>query len=291
MGLETGNYISALVSTNPIGATDPKSQGDDHIRFIKTKLLETFPNVTGAVTASHTELNLTVGASQGLATLSVSFAALQTLVGQMGSFSASVTSSDITGSIRAPVLKTQAGFTAGTFTAATVVVSDKGIITNIAAGIANTKLSGDVVQIVNFQTGLAAQNNTVIPDDDTIPQNTEGTEYMSLAITPTSATNKLKIDVVFQWGLSALAEAVMALFQDTTVNALAVSQACSDNANGLSSPICLTHYMTAGTTSATTFKVRAGGIAANTLTFNGKAGAARFGGSLASSITITEIKV
>ncbi|MBF0171741.1 MAG: hypothetical protein HQK87_11780, partial [Nitrospinae bacterium] len=58
MGLETGSYISALVATNPVGATDPKSQGDDHLRFIKAKILETFPNITGAVTASHTELNL-----------------------------------------------------------------------------------------------------------------------------------------------------------------------------------------------------------------------------------------
>lgn len=133
MGLESGSFISALVSTNPVGATDPKSQGDDHIRFLKAKILETFPNTTGAVTATHTELNLVAGATGGLATLSVSFAALQTLVGQMGSFSASVTSSDITGSIRAPVLQTQAGFTAGTFTAATVTVNNKGIITNIAA--------------------------------------------------------------------------------------------------------------------------------------------------------------
>lgn len=60
MALETGSYISALVSTNPTGS-DAKSSGDDHIRFIKAKLLETFPNVTGAVTASHTQLNFLNG--------------------------------------------------------------------------------------------------------------------------------------------------------------------------------------------------------------------------------------
>lgn len=102
MGLEIGSYISALVSTNPIGATDPKSQGDDHIRFIKAKLLETFPNVTGAVTATHTQLNFTVGATQGLATLSISLASAITLLGEMGTLSASVTSSDMTGTIRNP---------------------------------------------------------------------------------------------------------------------------------------------------------------------------------------------
>lgn len=35
MGLETVTTIDDLVTTNPVGATDPKSEGDDHIRNIK----------------------------------------------------------------------------------------------------------------------------------------------------------------------------------------------------------------------------------------------------------------
>ena len=57
MGLETGTYISDLVPTNPVGATDPKSQGDDHLRLIKSVLKNTFPSITGAVTKTQTELN------------------------------------------------------------------------------------------------------------------------------------------------------------------------------------------------------------------------------------------
>ena len=54
--------------------------------------------------------------------------------------------------------------------------------------------------------------------------------------------------------------------------------------------VTFTHYMTAGTTSATTFKVRAGADGAGTTTTNGGAGMGRFfGGVMASSITITEI--
>lgn len=63
MGLETATYISGLVATNPVGATDPKSQGDDHLRLIKSTLLATFAAIAGAVTASHTELNLLTGAT------------------------------------------------------------------------------------------------------------------------------------------------------------------------------------------------------------------------------------
>lgn len=57
MGLETGTYISDLNAVNPVGASDPKSQGDDHIRLIKSTILASFPGITGAMTKTHTELN------------------------------------------------------------------------------------------------------------------------------------------------------------------------------------------------------------------------------------------
>jgi hypothetical protein len=60
MALETGTYINSLVATNPT-ATDPKSEGDDHLRLLKSTILASLPAVTGAVTATHTELNLLDG--------------------------------------------------------------------------------------------------------------------------------------------------------------------------------------------------------------------------------------
>jgi len=56
MALETGTYIDDLVATNPAG-TDAKSTLDDHIKLIKATLLATFPNITGAMTKTHTLLN------------------------------------------------------------------------------------------------------------------------------------------------------------------------------------------------------------------------------------------
>lgn len=70
MGLETGTYISDLVSTNPV-SSDPKSQGDDHIRFVKATVKATFPNVTGAVTATQAELNIIDGATLSTAELNI----------------------------------------------------------------------------------------------------------------------------------------------------------------------------------------------------------------------------
>jgi hypothetical protein len=47
MALESATYIDGLVITNPTGS-DSISQGDDHIRLIKTVLKNSLPNVTGA---------------------------------------------------------------------------------------------------------------------------------------------------------------------------------------------------------------------------------------------------
>jgi hypothetical protein len=44
-----------------VGATDPKSQGDDHIRLIKSVLKNTFPNINAAVNATDEQMNFLVG--------------------------------------------------------------------------------------------------------------------------------------------------------------------------------------------------------------------------------------
>jgi len=60
MGLETGTYIDSLNSSNPV-AGDPVNEGDDHLRLIKATVKASFPSVSGAVSATHTELNLIDG--------------------------------------------------------------------------------------------------------------------------------------------------------------------------------------------------------------------------------------
>lgn len=57
MGLEAVSYIPDLVATNPL-VSDSVSQGDDHIRNIKTALLNTFTNFAGAaMTLTEAQLN------------------------------------------------------------------------------------------------------------------------------------------------------------------------------------------------------------------------------------------
>jgi hypothetical protein len=147
---------------------------------------------------------------------------------------------------------------------------------------------GVVIQMVTFETGAVATGTTVIPADDTIPQITEGDQYMTLAITPRSATSRLIINVVWIGSSSVANNAFVCLFQDATANALAVSSMIIPAANNIVT-VPLRHVMVSGTTSATTFRVRTGCNAAGTTTFNGQASARFFGGAFASSIVITEV--
>lgn len=152
--------------------------------------------------------------------------------------------------------------------------------------------TGQVVQMVSTETGTLATGTTLIPYDNTIPQNTEGTEFMTLAITPKTTTNILIIQVVaFLYHSATTGNLAGALFQDSTANALcagSMASALGGSAGG--GMFVLTHRMAAGTTSATTFKFRAGGQIAGTTSFNGIGGSSFFGGTQGSTIVITEYK-
>jgi hypothetical protein len=67
MSLDTSTYVGGFDTAKPAGA-DPKSDGDDNFRHIKTVLKTSFPNVTGAVTATHTQMNYLVGVTSAIQT-------------------------------------------------------------------------------------------------------------------------------------------------------------------------------------------------------------------------------
>jgi hypothetical protein len=149
--------------------------------------------------------------------------------------------------------------------------------------------SGALVQKKGTMLGTVATGTTTTPIDNTIPQNTEGDQYLTQAITPTDASNILFISVVlFVSHTAANSWLIGALFQDTTANALAAMPILSETANG-NRILTFTHKMVAGTTSPTTFKVRVGANQAGTTTINGTNSNQFMGGVMASSIVIEEV--
>lgn len=145
-----------------------------------------------------------------------------------------------------------------------------------------------IVQTVRGSLTTVATGTTAIPFDDTIPQNTEGDQYLTQAITPTSATNLLRVRVIIHMEHTAAGNRIACLFKDTTADALACGFT-AENVAGYPKTVYFDYEMVAGTTSAITFKIRAGANIAGTLTVNGNGGTRLFGGVLATSITIDEI--
>lgn len=142
-------------------------------------------------------------------------------------------------------------------------------------------------------TSAADVGTVLFPLDDTIPQKTEGTEIMTLAWTPKSTTNKLRIRA------SAAGEtivgfrvAAMGLWQDSAAGALRAVQT-SQNA-GYSyftfGTMLLEHEFVPGTTSTITLKIRIGPHVADGLRVNSWNGTRMFGGVQAAQLTVEEIK-
>lgn len=147
---------------------------------------------------------------------------------------------------------------------------------------------GKVLQVAYVEDGALATGSTTIPKDNTIPQNTEGTEFLTLAITPTAASSDLYVKVSVFYSVAASGDWTgVALFKDSGANAIATGGHHSQGQAAQS--VTFTHKIAAGSTSLQTFKVRIGFQTTSTVSFNGDGGVGRYGGTLSSSITITEI--
>lgn len=145
-----------------------------------------------------------------------------------------------------------------------------------------------LIQQVYTESGAVATGSTLFAGGDAIPANTGGDQYMTLAITPKSASNILVIEFLGYFSNTDQTPIIVGIFQDATVNALAAqSQQTYWTANSRSQ-IAIRHQMVSGTASATTFNIRVGATGAGTLTFNGNSGSREMGGVCASSLRITE---
>ncbi len=141
------------------------------------------------------------------------------------------------------------------------------------------------VQIITQDFSNLINGTTLIPNDNTIPQNTEGTEYGSLAITPKFSNSLLEIDIQFNFSNSLAANVVAALFWDSNANAIGTF--CTTGRE--SGAVCYVNFkftVSAGSTVARTYKLRAGLDRAGTLASNPFG----FGGTIISKITIKEYR-
>ena len=196
MALESATFIDGLVTTNPTGA-DAKSTADDHLRLIKSTVKATFPNITGAVTPTHTELNFVDGVTSAIQTQIDNKAGLAspTFTGTPAAPTATLGTNSTQLASTAFVAAAIANVNAQTATVVSVVAGTSQaavagahyILTNVAAttvALPATPTSGDTVWVTwtnSLATNVIARNAQTImglAEDMTLDASTNGTVQM-----------------------------------------------------------------------------------------------------------------
>jgi hypothetical protein len=152
----------------------------------------------------------------------------------------------------------------------------------------DVQLPGTVIQTARSADAAFASGTTTLPYDDTIPQNTEGDQYMSLSITAKRQCNLLAIRHDGNYAVSAAGNLGVGLFVGATANALAAVGQRAQTVDAAYA-VTLQHRLRVDTLTQT-FKIRAGNSAAGTTGFNGTSAARRYGGVMASALVIDEIQ-
>src|SRR5688572_14972828 len=166
---------------------------------------------------------------------------------------------------------------------------DKGVGTlNAAAGLYIAG-HGTVAQTVIASTNAYVTCGTILPNDDTIPQNTEGNEVLTASITPTNPSSILLITFTGFVGGGANQTIAAALFVDSTANALNATVGAIAGAGSINTNLTLQHQVSAGSTAARTYKIRIGSATAADAFLNGDSGGRQFGGVATSVLKVEEI--
>ena len=150
------------------------------------------------------------------------------------------------------------------------------------------KRTGDLIQRVSTLLSTLATGTTVMPEDNTIPQITEGDLYLTRTITPTSLVNKLIIEIQIMGSCSLNSQVSVALFKDATAGALFASSVTFQEFDECGTGK-FEHEMIAGSVASISFTVRAGCNSGATTTINGEAGGQLYGGVAGSFLKIREI--
>lgn len=151
--------------------------------------------------------------------------------------------------------------------------------------------AGSVIQTISATPYTANTNiTTALSLSDTVPQITQGTQILTLTITPRFATSQIRL-TFNGFGTGSLAFwLIAALFRSPVTNAIYTATSASAAA-GNGQQVTIDWIDSPATTSATTYTIRVGPNTAMTLRMNGSSAARFFGGSAACTLVAQEIKV
>ena len=115
---------------------------------------------------------------------------------------------------------------------------------------------GKILQSVWYNTTTITSLNTAWGWDDTLPQIGEGTEILTQAFTPTSASSNIFIQAKIGFGLSVNARAVGCIFTSESTDALTMTYMHEMNTE--MTFMYLQWFIASGSTDARTYSARMG---------------------------------
>lgn len=200
---------------------------------------------------------------------------------------------NITGAVSTAGALTVSGATSvGALTAAAVSASSLALTTplSVTMGGTGTTTGAGLIQCqVTVFTGVSASGGVALPVDNSIPTNSEGTQMLTLAVTPKSATSRLRVQVegMFSLNFSANNKGAIALYRDS--GAAFIARAATWATTDEFVPMALDAVVSSDATSATTFKLRIGpNNASDNMRVNGNSGGQIFGGVSQLTMVVTE---
>jgi hypothetical protein len=172
----------------------------------------------------------------------------------------------------------------------TAKINDAAVTTakiNDAAVTALKVASGMVVQVVSAEYATYASVTGASPPDDTIPQNTEGTQLVTLSITPSSSASKIVLYGQVYGSTDGNNQAIsVAIFRDAQADAIFTAN------DGIAATTFETlpfvYVDSPSTASAITYALRFG--TPNTFYINGSSTTRRFGGTAKTVLVAMEIR-
>ena len=148
---------------------------------------------------------------------------------------------------------------------------------------------GAIAQEAKTESSAVATGTTNLPFDDTAPTSSEGDEYMTVAITPKSASSVLLIIAQAYFANSSSGQSNgMALWDKTAGTLIHAITEFSSTADMTMAPLIVA-TVSAASTSARTYAVRIGRNNAGTITFNGNGSARKYSTTVKSSLRVLEI--
>ena len=148
--------------------------------------------------------------------------------------------------------------------------------------------TGAVIDRAYAEYTANANLSATIPRDNSIPQVTEGTQILSVTITPKSVANRLRVRFNGQFAGSGN-YSMMAVFVNGATNAVAAKYHYNGGGASGGDEGFLEFEFVPGSTSAQTITVRVGPDS-GTIRMNGTSSGAMLGGVIMSALVVEEIQ-